>query len=179
MASGPRKTMTRQAQRRRNRSKPPSHRNANNQDGNSVSLGPLANLIGYAIRQAQIAVFRDFQRAFAKYNIRPIQYGVLAVIETNPGLKQTQVCAALGIKRANFVPLLNDLERRRLAERRSAQDQRANALYLTAKGALLMQTLREVNGSHERRVAANLTARERAQLLDMLNRTRLALETES
>lgn len=148
---------------------------AHRAESREVDLGPLPDLIGYAIRQAQIAVFRDFQRSFAKFDIRPIQYGVLAVIEANPGLKQSQVCAALGIKRANFVPLLNDLERRNLAERRSAKDQRANALYLTKKGMLLMQKLRVINKAHERRVAANLTDKERAQLIDLLNRTRKAV----
>lgn len=135
-----------------------------------IDLGPLPGLIGYAIRQAQVAIFRDFQRSFAKFDIRPIQYGVLAVIESNPGLKQSQVCTAIGIKRANFVPLLNDLERRNLAERRSAKDQRSNALYLTKRGTLLMQKLRAINKAHERRVAANLTDKERIQLIELLNR---------
>jgi DNA-binding MarR family transcriptional regulator len=143
-------------------------------DSGEIDLGGLPDLVGYAIRQAQISIFRDFRRSFAKFDIRPIQYGVLAVIESNPGLKQSQVCAALGIKRANFVPLLNDLERRKLAERRSAKDQRANALHLTKKGAQLMQKLREINKAHERRVAAKLTEKERSQLIELLNRTRKA-----
>jgi len=142
-----------------------------------VDLGHLPNLIGYAIRRAQIAVFQDFQRSFAKFNIRPIQYGVLTVIESNPGLTQTQVCAALGIKRANFVPLLNELARRKLAERRGAVDQRANALYLTKKGKLLMRKLRELNKMHERRLAAGLSGKERAQLIRLLNRTRNAAQS--
>lgn len=144
-------------------------------DSKEVDLGPLPNLIGYAIRQAQIAIFRDFRQSFAKFNIRPIQYGILAVIESNPGLKQSQVCAALGIKRANFVPLLNDLEGRDLAKRRSAKDQRANALYLTKKGARLMQKFRKINKAHERRVAADLAGEERAQLIQLLNRIRKAV----
>lgn len=169
MARNTRKSVKRQS--RRYHEQPHSSQGS---DTNDVNLGPLPHLIGYAIRQAQIAVFRDFLRSFANYDIRPIQYGVLAVIETNPGLKQTQVCAALGIKRANFVPLLNDLESRKLAERRSAEDRRANALYLTAKGSLLMRKLRSINRAHERRVATKLSDKERSLLIELLNRTRQA-----
>ena len=169
MAKNTRKSVKRQKKRLHERPRSP-----HDGDSHAVDLGPLPHLIGYAIRQTQIAVFRDFQRSFADYDIRPIQYGVLAVIETNPGLKQSQVCAALGIKRANFVPLLNDLESRKLAERRSTEDRRANALFLTAKGSLLMRKLRYINRAHERRVATKLNDKERALLIDLLNRTRQA-----
>ena len=142
-----------------------------------INLGLLPNLIGYAVRLAQIAVFRDFRRSFAKFKIRPIEYGILTVIELNPGLKQTQVCAALGIKRGNFVPLLNSLERRNLAERRKATDQRANALYLTKAGKLLLQRLQKINEAHERKAASGLTNEEGAQLIRLLNRVREAADS--
>jgi len=141
-----------------------------------IDLGHLPELIGYSLRRAQIAVFRDFRRLFYKFRIRPIQYGVLTVIGVNPGLKQSQVCAALGIKRANFVPLLNDLEHRKLAERRSAKDQRANALYLTKQGNHLMRELRRINKMHEHKVAAGLSRRERLQLIRLLNHVRKSMD---
>ncbi|MGE0563261.1 MAG: MarR family winged helix-turn-helix transcriptional regulator [Pseudolabrys sp.] len=137
-----------------------------------ASLGHLTELIGYAVRRAQLAIFRDFRRSFDEFKIRPIQYGVLTVIEANPGLKQIEVCAALGIKRANFVHLINELERRGLAERRSAEDQRANSLHLTRQGKTLMTKLRDINRQHEQRAATNLTEKERGQLINLLNRIR-------
>ena len=70
-------------------------------------------MIGYALRRAQVAVYQDFARTYAKFDIRPVQYGVLIVIERNPGQKQTAVGAALAIKRANFVALCDELEKRR------------------------------------------------------------------
>jgi DNA-binding MarR family transcriptional regulator len=140
-----------------------------------IDLGHLPNLIGYALRRAQLAVFRDFLNSFSKLNIRPIQYGVLTVIERNPGLKQSQVCSALGIKRANFVALLNNLERRGLAKREpTANDQRANALYLTNKGKVLMRKLRTINKVHEDRMTANLSNEKRRHLIQLLNGVILA-----
>src|SRR5436853_1820743 len=83
-----------------------------------VDLGPLPGLIGYMLRRAQIAVFQEIFRSFGEVNIRPAQFSVLTVIAHNPGLTQSQVSAALGIKRTNFVALLDSLEERGLAERR-------------------------------------------------------------
>jgi len=145
-----------------------------------IDLGQLPNLLGYALRQAQLSVFRDFLRAFSRFNIRPVQYGILTVIERNPGLKQQHVCQALGIRRANFVTLLNDLERRGLAKRGpSANDQRANALYLTEKGKALMQELRKVNKVHEDRIAAGLSREKRGLLIQALNQIKLSADSSN
>src|SRR5437588_12343659 len=98
----------------------------------NVDLGPLRDLIGYVLRRAQLAVFQDFFAAFAPFDIRPAQFSVLTVIERNPGLTQSQVAEALGIKRTNFVGMLDELERLGLAERRqTAGDKLCYALYRT------------------------------------------------
>ena len=121
-----------------------------------IDLGPLPELIGYVLRRAQLVVFQDFFAAFAPFDIRPAQFSVLTVIERNPGLTQSQVAAALGIKRTNFVGMLDELERRGLAERRqAARDKRSYALYLTAEGAALMRKLKPVLKAHESRMVAH------------------------
>src|SRR5687768_11045878 len=107
-----------------------------------IDLGPLPGLIGYVLRRAQMVVFQDFFRTFARFGIRPAQFSVLTVIERNPGLRQSEVSAALGIKRTNFVGLLNAIEKRGLAERRPAKDRRSHALYLTPAGEALMRRMR-------------------------------------
>jgi len=135
-----------------------------------VDLGPLPELIGYVLRRAQLVVFQDFFAAFAPYDIRPAQFAVLTVIERNPGLTQSQVAAALGIKRTNFVGLLNALETRGLAERRqTARDRRSYALYLTADGAALMRKLKPVLKAHESRMVAKVGADGRDRLLALLH----------
>src|SRR6266850_8219754 len=110
---------------------------------NDIDLGPLPELIGYVLRRAQLVVFQDFFGAFAPFDIRPALFSVLTVIERNPGLTQSQVAEALGIKRTNFVGMLDTLETRGLTERRQAvRDKRSYALYLTAEGAALMRKLK-------------------------------------
>jgi DNA-binding MarR family transcriptional regulator len=137
--------------------------------GKSIDLGPLPDLIGYVLRRAQLAVFQDFFAAFTPFNIRPAQFSVLTIIERNPGLAQTQVAEALGIKRTNFVGMLDELETRGLAERRqTARDKRSYALYLTADGAALMRKLRPVLKAHEARMVARLREDGRNRLVALL-----------
>ena len=135
----------------------------------TIDLGPLPVLIGYVLRRAQLAVFQDFFAAFAPFDIRPAQFSVLTVIERNPGLTQTQVAEALGIKRTNFVGMLDALEARGLTERRpAARDKRSYALYLTAEGAVLMRRLKPVLKAHETRVVAKVGEDGRATLIALL-----------
>ena len=143
-------------------------RDAETADKSIVDLGPLFGQVGYRLRLAQLAMFRDFLRTFAEVAIRPAQFGVLTVIEHNPGLKQADVSAALGIKRTNLVALLDSLEERGYARREAASDRRSYALYLTTKGTALMQRLRELHEVHERRMLAKVGEEGRVQLLTLL-----------
>ena len=135
-----------------------------------VDLGRLPSLIGYALRRAQVAVFQDFHHSFAAHDIRPTQFSVLHVLQHNPGLRQTQVSQALGIKRTNFVPLFDGLEQRGLAERRPVEgDRRSFALYLTPAGLALVDHLNDIVAAHEARIAGDLGPEGRAQLLGLLS----------
>jgi DNA-binding MarR family transcriptional regulator len=138
-------------------------------DKSALDLGPLPGLIGYVLRRAQVAVYQDFARTYAPFDIRPVQYGVLTVIERNPGQKQTAVGASLGIKRANFVALCDELERRTLIVRRNTpNDRRSYALHLTPKGEALLKELHEANALHEARVAAALGDEDRGHFIKLL-----------
>jgi DNA-binding MarR family transcriptional regulator len=140
--------------------------------GQEIDLTQLTALIGYQLRRAQIAVFDDFIRSFAAYDIRPTQYGVLTAIDCNPGSSQAAIAQSLGIKRSNFVKLIDEFERRKLVVRRQvAGDRRANALFLTKTGQSELAALHQVRIAHEARLAALIgDERERRVLLDQLQR---------
>ena len=119
-----------------------------------IDYGPLTRRLGYVLRRAQVAVFRDFFAEFETFNIRPGQYSILTIIEGNPGMKQTAVSEALGIKRANFVAMIDELEGRGLVRRDAApNDRRSNALVLTAAGRRLIHQLHAAADRHEDRIA--------------------------
>jgi len=147
---------------------PKSKADSGNGVAGPVDLSTLPQSLGYVLRRAQLAVFKNFKATFDDVDITPAQYSVLSIIESNPGLKQTQVSDALGIKRANFVSLLDTLEARGLAERAPAADRRSYALFLTPSGRKLMKSLHALNLEHETRIAASIGPEQRAELLALL-----------
>ena len=139
--------------------------------GGEVKLGLLDGAIGYLLRRAQIAVFEDFGRRFDALDLTPAQFSTLLVIAENPGRRQSDIAAALGVQRPNFVALMDELERRGLAERlRSGADRRANALKLTPAGAALMERARAAQAEQEAAIRALLGEPERRRLIDTLAR---------
>jgi DNA-binding MarR family transcriptional regulator len=137
----------------------------------AVEVGPLAGMVGYVLRRAQLAVFDDVIANFAELDLRPAQYSVLVLLGNSPGLKQSDVAAALGIQRANFVVLFDGLERRGLAQRSSApNDRRSYALYLTETGEKVLARANDLESRFEARLDIKLGPGGREQLLELLSR---------
>lgn len=136
-----------------------------------LDLSGLDRVIGYTLRRAQLAVFEDFARRFARLDLKPAQYSVLLVIGDNPGRKQSEIAAALGIQRPNFVAMLDELERRGLAERtRSTTDRRSHAVVLTEAGQRLLATARAEQAQQEIDLGAVLGEGGREALVGLLRR---------
>ena len=161
--------------------KAPAAKGKRNAAPAEISLGTLPSHIGFALRLAQIAVFQDFHRAVADLDLRPGQYWVLLMLHTNPGIRASQVAEALGIKRTNFVPLLDGLEARDLVARdRLERDRRAFALFLTEDGAALLQRAEAAVARHEQRLTLALGEAGKPALLELLARlTATARDTPS
>jgi len=128
--------------------------------------GPLPGLLGYRLRLAQQAVFRDYAAAVPEAS--PGRAGILFLIEANPGVTQSRLAQAVGLDRSTMVGVLHALEARELVERRRGEDRRTNGLWLTRAGRALVASLKRRIRVHERRVASRLSAAERAQLLALL-----------
>ncbi len=65
-----------------------------------LDRGILPGLVGFHLRQAQIAVFRDFTATMGELEITPGLFAVLVLIESNPGLKQTELARAVHLDRS-------------------------------------------------------------------------------
>ena len=139
-------------------------------DANPLQIGELSELLGYALKRAQLKVFEDFLRCMASLQLTPAQFSVLMLIERNPGRNQTDIANTLGILRPNFVSMLDGLESRDLCTRiRSTNDRRSHILVLTDKGrSVLTRAKKLVATKHEARLNELLGPDSRAALLDML-----------
>jgi len=136
-----------------------------------ISLGLLPSLLGYQLRRAQVAVFQNFTEVVGPAELTPGQFGVLVVVDANPGLSQTQLGNALGIDRSTVVAVIDRLEARGLVSRRvSSNDRRLHALHLTEEGRATLQRLTDRVRAHEHAIARGLSAAEQAHLVELLRR---------
>lgn len=142
---------------------------ASDNSGKELDLGPLTSRMGYALRRAQLVVFEHFAKDFAAVGLRPAQFSALVVIQRNPGRKQSEIAAALGIQRTNFVSMMDELERRGLTFRgKSPADRRAHAISLTEKGEKVLKKAMVAIEIHERRWVDFLGPKDHACLLKTL-----------
>ena len=136
-----------------------------------VQLGLLPALLGYQLRLAQRAIFDDFADTMGELEVSPGLFGMLVIIEANPGLKQTGLAHAAQLDRSSLVPALDKLEARGLVTRRASErDRRVNGLWLTEAGSALLKKLKQRVARHEQRLARGLSRSEREQLVKLLAR---------
>lgn len=137
----------------------------------TIAYGPLESRLGYVLRRAQVAVFQDFYRVLGDLAITPAQYATLTVIESNPGSSQTRIADALGIKKANFVVLIKDLESRDLIVRKpTPEDRRSFAVTLSPAGAALLAQAHRASEIHERAIRDRVGAKAYEALFAPLGR---------
>jgi DNA-binding MarR family transcriptional regulator len=136
-----------------------------------IDYGLLPDLVGYHLRMAQIALFRDFAQGPGELDVTPGLFGVLVIIEANPDLKQSDLARAAQLDRSTVVTIIDNLERRGLVERRAAlHDRRSNAIRLTADGIALLRKLKRQVAQHEKRLLGNFNEAERKQLFALLKK---------
>lgn len=140
-----------------------------------VKLGPLGDLVGYHMRRASSIIGTDFARAMAGTGMRQVLFGILSIVDANPGINQGSVGRALGIQRANMVSLVNELIDAGYVTREvTPEDRRAFSLSLSEAGrARLVQSLATIR-KHETAVLADLSVAERKTLIALIDRIRSA-----
>jgi DNA-binding MarR family transcriptional regulator len=110
-----------------------------------------------------------------KIDLTPALFGVLNYLGARKGAKQHEIGSAMGIDPSTMVALIDDLESKRLAERRPhPTDRRARQVVITAKGRRLLERGRRMAVEVEDEVLRGLKKGERKELLRLLRR---ALET--
>ncbi|MES2044481.1 MAG: MarR family transcriptional regulator [Pseudomonadota bacterium] len=136
-----------------------------------VTIGNLDGLVGYHLRRASAVVGNDFSRALDGTGMRQVLFGILSIVNANPGINQGAVGRALGIQRANMVSLINELVDRDLLDRKTAaEDRRAFSLTLSPDGVAMFDNCLKRIRAHEDRLLSDLEPAERTALIDLLSR---------
>jgi MarR family transcriptional regulator, lower aerobic nicotinate degradation pathway regulator len=135
----------------------------------ALDMGLLADLVGYRIRLAQIAAYKDFESVTKEFGQAPRYFGLLALIEANPGLPQGKLADAIHLVRSSLVPIIDKLESDGIVERRAAGgDRRLKAVWLTTNGQKILARLKPHVLAHEERLTAGMSKRDKVSLLRLL-----------
>ena len=145
-----------------------------------ASLTRLYARPGFLLRRAHqisAAVFEDACRDLA---LTPAQFGVLTVLQANPGLGQSSLARALGFDKVTVLRVLRGLQTRGLVDRGPAADSRRNvAVVLTGEGEQVLRQAQKPAERAYRRLMAPLDAQQQQQLLDLLQLLTDGLEDEA
>lgn len=120
----------------------------------------LDDLIGYAMRRAQLKLFQNLIGRLSNHDLRPAQFSALAIIDQHPGLMQADRAKALAIEPPQVVPLLNTLESRALAVRvRCKPDKRSYGIFLSKTGETLLKELKLIAAESDMDATSDTSAR--------------------
>lgn len=134
-----------------------------------IEFGLLGDLVGYAIRRAQIGIYKDFDASVT--GLTPPLFAALILIDANPGINQSRLGQVMGINRAAMMALLDRLATLKLVRRvPSPTDKRANVLQLTDLGQKRRKNASAEVQAHDARMAQNLTAAELKTLRRLLKK---------
>jgi len=131
----------------------------------------LDDLVGYALRRAQVVMYGAFDRATRGFDITPPRFTALVIVGANPGISQSTLGAALGIARSGAMLLVDWMVERGMVERRGRpRDRRAWGLHLTGRGERMVDRMKRGVLAEDRRQAAVLGRADRKALVRLLNR---------
>ena len=131
----------------------------------------LSRRAGFLLVQLGTNEHRCFAERLAPLDLHPRHFGMLSHLAAAEGQSQQALSKALGIHRSAVVALVDDLEKRGLAERRrDPADRRAYTLYLTPSGRELLADLERAADEREVELLTALNASERSQLISLLQR---------
>lgn len=102
----------------------------------SASPLPLENSLGYWLRRASVRMMGDLGKLLSDLDLTVVEATLLVLVDTSPGVAQSELGRELGIKSANMAPLTARLIARDLLSR-SWLDGRSQALTCTKAGSTL------------------------------------------
>jgi DNA-binding MarR family transcriptional regulator len=140
-------------------------------NADSMNYGPLAYWVGFNLRMAQEAAFQAFSRRSQEVGESPGRFATLTLIARNPGISQTELSHANGRDKSSLTPVVEDLVRRGLVERkRERDDRRTYRLNVTPAGKKTLTQLTRCARRHERILDGIIGLRDRKRFVQILKK---------
>jgi DNA-binding MarR family transcriptional regulator len=143
----------------------------------SMNFGPLAYWVGFNLRMAQESAFQAFSRRSQEIGESPGRFATLTLIGRNPGISQTELSHAAGRDKSSLTPVVEDLVRRGMVERkRMDTDRRTYRLNLTPDGKKTLTQLTRCARRHERNLDVIIGLRDRKRFIQILKKIAAEIE---
>ena len=143
----------------------------------SIRFGPLEHWVGFNLRMAQEHAFQAFSRRSQEIGESPGRFAALTLIGRNPGISQTELSLATGRDKSSVTPVVEDLVRRGLVERkRMREDRRTYRLSVTPAGKKTLIMLTRCARRHERVLDGIIGQRDRKRFLQILKKIAAEIE---
>lgn len=132
-----------------------------------IDQGGLIQSVGYCSLQAYLEVVPSIKKQLAKLHLRPVEYTVLSLINSNPYINQKRLGQTIRVSPPNLATLLDKMQSDGLIDRqRNPRDRRSQILALTQKGRDLFTKADHVATNAD--ITPTLSEPERQQLLRLL-----------
>src|SRR6202142_414999 len=143
----------------------------------AIKFGPLEYWVGFNLRMAQEATFQAFSRRSLEIGESPGRFATLTLIARNPGISQTELSLAAGRDKSSLTPVVEDLVRRGLVERkRMRDDRRTYRLNVTSAGKKTLIQLTRCARRHERVLDGIIGQPDRKRVLQILKKIAAEIE---
>jgi len=129
--------------------------------------------VGVAFLLSQVGAHAAyvFEEQLRALELTPHHAGLLRMLGSNPGLSQQELSNLFGVFPSRLVLLLDQLETRRLIERRdNPADRRGYRLHLTTAGRKALATIGRLTRQLESDLCSALSSEERKILTTLLER---------
>jgi DNA-binding MarR family transcriptional regulator len=131
----------------------------------------LANDVGFLLARASSAALRAANAALEPFGLKTRHYATLQLTAEEDGVSQREIATALGLDPSAVVGLVDDLEELGFVVRISSPvDRRTRIVSITAAGRAVLNTARAAAESVHHAILANLSPKDRQDLMDLLRR---------
>src|SRR4029077_15785145 len=133
---------------------------------------------GFDLAQAPSHLIRRCQQYFGDLyaqepgarDLTTQQFTVLAALEHNEGVSQTELVAMTGIDRSTLAEMARRMvDKGLLSRERTEEDQRANAVAISASGRKALRAARTASDRAEKKLLETLPPAERPRLVRLLS----------
>jgi DNA-binding MarR family transcriptional regulator len=152
-----------------------------------ASKGPRKANGGFDLSQSPSHLLRRcvqyandlFSREPGASDLTKQQFTVLAAVEQNEGISQTDLVGITGIDRSTLAEMIRRMIEKGLLDReRTESDQRANAVRMAPGGRKALRSARTASDRVERTLLSGLSATDRQRFLKLLTAVASQAETE-